>query len=80
MKEQRHENCFSMPEDDLTMYGDEKTLAFISFPIYQAHTINPLVLCVDTGVRNSYIGNNALERISLHSGVILSNDRLQVLI
>ena len=68
MEEQRLENYLSMPEPDLTMNEDEITMTYISFPIYQIHTVNPMLFCVDTGAPYSCIGDKALERIVRHSG------------
>ena len=49
MGEQRLENYLSMPEHDLTIYEDETTISYISFPIYQVNTIDTMLFCVDTG-------------------------------
>ena len=68
MEEQKHKNCLSMPEHDLTMNEDEKTITYISFPIYQVHTVDPIIFCVDTDAPHSWIGYKALESIVRHSG------------
>ena len=68
MKEQRLENNLSMPEHDLTMYEDETTTIFTSFPICQVQTVDTKSFCVDTGASNSCVGDKALEKIVLYSG------------
>ena len=68
MDEQRPENYLSVPEHGLTTYEDEKTIIHVSFPIYQVHTVDPMLFCVDIGAPHSYIRDEALERIISHSG------------
>ena len=67
MEEQRLENYLSMRELDLAMYEDETTINYISFPIYQVHTVDPILFCVDTGASHSCIVDKALEKIFRHS-------------
>ena len=67
MEEQRLEYYLSMPEVDLTMYEGDTTITPITFPIYQVHTVDSLLFCVDTGAPHSRIGDKALERISRSS-------------
>ena len=57
-----------MLEHDLTMYEDETTRTYISFPIYQVHTVYSMLFCVDAGVSHSRVGDKALERIFLQYG------------
>ena len=45
-----------------------KQSQYISFQIYQVHTVNTMVFCVDTGAPHFCIGNKALERIFRHFG------------
>ena len=56
-----------MPEHDLTIYEDEKTINYVSFPIYQAHTVGLMLFCVDTGAPYSSMRDIELERIVRHS-------------
>ena len=67
MEEQILENYLSMPERDLAIYEDETTITHISFPIYQAHIVDPMLFCVDTSAPHFCVGDNALEGIIRHS-------------
>ena len=55
-----------MSDQDATLYEQERTLTFISTPIYRVHTLRPMLFCADTGAPISSIGNQALKRI-VHS-------------
>ena len=46
---------------------DEAAIAYISFPIYQFHKVEPKLICVDTGAPHFRVEDKALERISRHS-------------
>ena len=70
MEEQRLENYLSMPERDLKMNADETYITYISFPIYQIHTADPMIFCVHISAPYSCIGDKALGRIVCHSGRI----------
>ena len=65
MEEQRLENVLSMPKRDLTMYEDKTTITYIALPIYQVHTFEPMLLCVDTGASHSRIGTRSLKELSV---------------
>ena len=69
MEEQRLENYLSMRELDLSMYEDKTTVTYISFPIYQFHTVDHMVFYFDIGAPYSCIRDKALERIFCHSGL-----------
>ena len=56
-----------MPELSLTMNEEEKFIPYASFPIYEIHTVEPIIFCVDTGAPYSCIGDKALGRIVRHS-------------
>ena len=56
-----------MPERDLKVHENETTITYISFPVYQAHIVDPILFCVDTGVPHSCIEDKALERIVRYS-------------
>ena len=58
----------SIPELDLKMYEYEITINYISFPIHQVRTVDPMLLCVDIGASYPCIGDEALKRIVRHSG------------
>ena len=68
----RLKNYLTVPQIDLKMYEDVTTITYKSFPIYQVHTVDPMLICVDTGALHSCIGDKAIERIVLHSDVNLS--------
>ena len=68
MVEQKLESLLSMPEHDLKMNEEETTITYISFPIYQAHIIGPILFYVDTGAPHSCIREKALKTIVHHSG------------
>ena len=68
MEEHRLENYLRMPELDLAMNEDEATITYISFPMYQIRTVDPMLFCVDTGAPNYCISEKALERIFRFSG------------
>ena len=68
MEEQRLENYLRMPEHDLITYKDDIFITCISIPILQAHAINLMRFCVDTGAPHSFIRNKELERAVRHSG------------
>ena len=59
-----------MLEQVLNMYEEETIIIYISFPIYQVHTADPMLFCVNFGVPHSCNGDKALERIVRHSGRI----------
>ena len=67
MEVQRSESCLGMADYELTTYGDETTITYISLPICQVYTVNPMVFCVDPE-HPSCIGDKAFERIVCHSG------------
>ena len=50
------------------MYEEETILTHISFPVYQVHTVDSMLFCVDTDASHSCIGDKTLERIVCHSG------------
>ena len=50
------------------MYEDTTTITYMSFPIYQVHTVDPMLFCVDTDAPHSCIGDKELEKIVRHSG------------
>ena len=56
-----------MSEHDL-MYEDEIIITYISFPIYQVLTVDPMLFCVNTGVPHFCIGDKAFGNIFRHSG------------
>ena len=58
-----------MPELDLTMNEDETSITYIFFPMYQIHTVEPMLFCVNTGAPDSCVGDKAFERIARHSGL-----------
>ena len=66
--EQGLECYLSLAELDRTMNEDETTTTYISFSIYQIHTIELMILCVDTGAHYSCNGEKAIEMIFRHSG------------
>ena len=68
MEKQRLEDFLNMPEYDLIAYENETTITHISFSIYQVHSVDPMLFCVDTSAPHSFIGDKALERIFRHSG------------
>ena len=63
MKEQGLEACLDISEQDSTTYDNERTLTFISILMYQVHTQDPTLFCVDTGAPISCIGNQILTGI-----------------
>ena len=54
----------------MTMYNDETKITNISFPIFQVHTIDHMLFCVDTSAFHFCIGDKPLERITRHYGRI----------
>ena len=66
MEGQRLEACLDTSDQDSTSYDKERTLTFISIPIYQIHTRDPMLFYVDIGAPISCIGNLALKKI-VHS-------------
>ena len=67
MEEQKLKNYLNMLECDLAKYEDESTITYISFPIYQAHLVNPKMFFVDISASDSCIREKAFERIICHS-------------
>ena len=68
MEQKRIDNNLNILELDLTMYEDKTSITYMLFPTYQVHTVDLMLLCVDTGASHSCIGDKALERIVSHSG------------
>ena len=68
MEEQKLEKYLSIPELDLIMYENETTITYMSFPIHQVHTDDPMILRVYTSAPYPCIEDNVLERTVCHSG------------
>ena len=66
MEERRLEAYLDMNDQNPTTYDKGTTLTLISIPIYRIHTLDPKLLCVDTGAPISCIGNQEQKRI-VHS-------------
>ena len=62
VEEQRLEAYLNMNYEGSNVNYNEHTIIFISIPIYQVHTIDELISCLDTGASISCIGVYELER------------------
>ena len=50
------------------MHADETNITYISFLIYQVHTVDLMLFCVDTGAPHTCIQDKELEKIFRHFG------------
>ena len=56
-----------MPELSQRLNEDETSITYISSPIYEIHTVEPKLFCLDTGAPYSCIGDKERGRIFRHS-------------
>ena len=67
MEEERLENYLSIPELYLKMYEAETTITYQSFSMYQVHTVDLMIFCVNICAPYYCIEDRARERIVCHS-------------